>query len=67
MSATTAIWIGRAFGVLALLALGGAWITQVTGATVLGMDQQHLFSEATVFALFAIGGLVDGLIHAKGL
>lgn len=61
------IGLGRTFGVLAFLALLGAWITQVTGGTLLGMSQQHLFNDATVLSLFAIIGLLDGLLHSKNL
>lgn len=65
MKARTAVWIGRGFCVLALLALAGAGITQVTGGTIVTMTQQHLFAEAQVLALLGIAGLVDGLVHLK--
>jgi nitrate reductase gamma subunit len=60
-----AIYVGRFCGVLALLALIGAWITQLTGRPLAGMSQQHFFSDATVLSLFCIAGLVDGLVHAR--
>ncbi len=63
--AEMAIYVGRFFGVLALLALIGAWITQLTGRLLLGMSQQHLFNDATVLSLFCIAGLVDALVHGK--
>ena len=63
--AQLAVAVGRLFGVLALLALLGAWMTQITGRPFLGMTQEHLFSDATVLALFCIAGLLDGIIHAK--
>lgn len=44
------VYIGRGFLFAALLALLGAWLTQLTGATLLGMTQQHLFSDATALA-----------------
>lgn len=59
------IVVGRICGLLAFLALLGAWSTQGTGGTFLGMSQQHLFNDAIVFALFAIAGLLDALVHAK--
>ena len=59
--------VGRLCGALAVLALLGAWITQLTGGTILGMSQQHFFSDATVLALFCIAGLLDGIVHAKGV
>lgn len=67
MSPKTAVWIGRACGVVAVLALIGTGITQVTGGTVLTMTQEHLFAEAQLFALFSIAGLLDGLVHLKGI
>jgi nitrate reductase gamma subunit len=65
--AELAIYVGRFFGVLALLALIGAWITQLTGGPLAGMSQQHLFNDAIVLSLFCIAGLVDALLHAKNL
>lgn len=62
-----AIYVGRFSGVLALLALIGAWITQLTGKPLAGMSQQHLFNDATVLSLFCIAGLVDALVHARNL
>ena len=56
---------GRFFGLLALLALLGAWITQVTGQPLFGMSQQHLFNDAIVMSLFCIAGLLDGIVHSK--
>lgn len=49
-----AIYVGRLCGVLALLALIGAWITQLTGKPFAGMSQQHLFNDATVLSLFVL-------------
>lgn len=62
-----AIYVGRFCGVLALLALIGAWISQLTGRSLAGMSQQHLFNDATVLSLFCIAGLVDALVHARNL
>ena len=62
-----AIYVGRLCGVLAVFALIGAWITQLTGRPLAGMSQQHLFNDATVLSLFCIAGLVDALVHAKNL
>jgi hypothetical protein len=59
------VWLGRLFGLLAFLALLGAWISPLTGGTLWGMSQQHLFNDAIVLSLFSIGCLVDGLLHAK--
>ncbi len=62
-----AIYLGRVFGVLAFLALVGAWITELTGGELFGLSQQHLFNDAIVLALFSIGMLLDGLLHSKNL
>lgn len=62
-----AIGLGRICGGLAFLALLGAWITQLTGGTILGMGQQHFFNDATVLALFCIAGLLDGVLHSRSL
>ena len=62
-----AINLGRLCGLLAFLSLVGAWVTQLTGGTLFGMSQQHLFNDAIVLALFSIAGLLDGLLHSKGL
>lgn len=64
---TVTIAIARACGALAVLALLGAWITQLTGGTILGMGQQHFFEDATVLTLFCIAGLLDGILHSKGI
>ncbi len=62
-----ALYVGRFCGVLALLALIGAWIAQWTGRPLAGMTQQDLFNDAIVLSLFCIAGLVDALVHAKNL
>ncbi len=63
--ARTAVIVGRSLCTLALLSLIGAWVTQLTGAPLLGEGQAHLFSDATVFALLGIASLLDGLIHLR--
>lgn len=63
--ARTAVYIGRVLLSLALLALLGAWVTELTGRTLFGMSQQHLFSDATVLALLGIGMFLDALWHAR--
>ncbi len=71
MNATTAariaVIIGRILLTLALLALLGAWITQLTGTTLFGMSQEHLFNDATVLALLGIGMFLDALWHARNM
>jgi len=62
-----ALYGGRSLLTLALLALMGTWIVQLTGRPILGMDQQHLANDAIVLALLGIGGLLDALLHTKGL
>jgi len=52
--------LGRVLFALAFLALLGAWLTQLTGGTMLGMNQQHL-----VLSLFGIGMFLDALWHSR--
>lgn len=72
MNVDSARWTGRVAGigrilwVVAFVPLVGAWITELTDRPLLGMDQQHLFSDATVLALLAIGALLDALLHSRG-
>lgn len=61
------VYLGRVFFALAFLALLGAWFTQLTGGTLLGMSQQHLFNDAIVLSLFGIGMFVDALWHARNI
>lgn len=64
-AARIAVYIGRILFTLALLALLGAWITQLTGGPLFAMSQQHLFSDATVLALLGVGMFLDVLWHAR--
>ena len=65
MNAKTAATIGRFFLIIGFLSLLGAWFTQLTGETFLGMSQGHLFSDATVLSLLGIGALVDAKLHSQ--
>ena len=71
MNLTTAgrptVYLARFLVVLALLALFGAWATQLTGRTLLGVDQQHFFNDATVLALLGIAFFIDAFWHARNL
>ena len=58
--------VARVLFLLALLTLIGAWTTQLTGGTLLGMNQQHLFNDTFAFALLGIGSFLDALWHSKG-
>jgi len=49
-----------AAGVLALL---GAWWTQLTGRPLWGMSQQHLFSDTTVLILLGMAFQVGTMLH----
>ena len=64
-AARVAVYISRILFTLALLALLGAWLTQLTSGKLFGMSQQHLFSDATVLALLGIGSFLDALWHAR--
>jgi uncharacterized membrane protein len=59
--------IERVFGVLAFIALLCAWITQVTGGSIMGMNQQHFFFDSIALSLVSIGYLLNGLLYSKNL
>lgn len=61
------IGFARVFTFLAFVALVGAWVTEVTGTERLGMNQQHLFSDATALAVLGIACFIDAYWHARGL
>lgn len=64
-SAKLSVYVGRVLMTAALAALLCAWLSQVGGGTLLGMSQQHLFSDAAVLALLGIGSYLDALWHAS--
>lgn len=53
-------YLARGLFFLAFLALLGAWLTELTGGSLLGLSQQHLFYDAIVLSLFGIGMYLDG-------
>lgn len=61
------IYAGRLLLTLAILALFGAWITQLKAGPLLGMGQQHFFNDAIALAVIGIGLLFDGWLHSKAL
>lgn len=71
MNAMTAgqptVYFARLLVALAFLALLGAWLTQLTGRTLLGMSQQHFFNDAGVLALLGIALFVDAFWHARNV
>ncbi len=64
-AARFAVYVGRILFTLALLALIGAWITQLTGQPLFGMSQQHFFNDAIVLSLLGIGSFLDAFWHEK--
>lgn len=64
---TKVVYLGRVFLALAFLALLGAWLTQLTGQTLFGMTQQHLFNDTIALALLGIGLFIDAHWHARNL
>lgn len=64
-AASKMVWIGRGFLGLALLALLAAWMTEMSGQSVLGLTQEHLFDDATVLALLGVGSFLDAFWHAR--
>lgn len=67
MNAQTAVNFGRFLLGFGFVALIGAWITQVTGNTLFGLSQTHLFADATILSLLGIGMLIDGRLHKERL
>lgn len=65
MTPQTAATLGRIALSTSFLALLGAWMAQLTGANVLGMSQEHLFSDAIVLSLLGIFGLMDAQLHLQ--
>lgn len=61
------VYLGRLFFALAFLALLGAWLTQLTSGTILGMSQQHLFNDAIALSLLGIGMMIDALWHSRNV
>ena len=61
------ISLGRVLLFLSFLALAAAWITQIRGASLFGMTQEHLFFDAIALGVLGIGCLVDSMLHAKNL
>lgn len=59
--------VGRALIVLAVLALLGAWLSELTDGTLFGLSQQHLFLDAIALTGLGIALLVDALLHARRL
>lgn len=62
-SALTVVTLARVILAAAILALAGAWVTEIIDAPLFGLSQQHLFSDATALALIAIAFFVEAIIH----
>lgn len=67
ISAQTAVGFGRLALGLGFISLLGAWLTQLSGQSFLGMSQNHLFNDAIVLSLLGIGMLLDARFHNKGI
>lgn len=67
IAARRAVYVARVLIALAFLALLGAWVSQVTGGTFLGLTQQHLFNDATALALLGIAVFIDAFWHGRDL
>jgi len=59
--------LGRVLLSVGFLALLGAWYTQITGSSLFGMSQTHLFGDATVLSLLGIGSLLSAQLHSQGI
>ena len=58
---------GRVSLTLATITLLAAWVSELTGGSVAGLSQQHLFNDATVLGIVGVAGLLDALLHSKGI
>lgn len=50
---------------LGILALVGAWTTEITDGPLLGMSQQHLFLDAIALTVLGIAFMADSVLHAR--
>jgi len=66
-SVHSTIVVARSLLALAFFALIGAWIAQLTGGSVIGLSQQHLFNDTLALALLSIGVFLDALWHSRGM
>lgn len=61
------VLLARFFLIGSFFALVTAWLTQITGGAILGLSQQHLFSDSMALSLIAIVLFLDAAAHAKNL
>jgi hypothetical protein len=62
-----ALKLSRITGVLALLSLIAAWVSEFNGNKFLGLSTQHFFNDAIVFSLFSIAGILDTFLHSRNV
>lgn len=65
MTAGPWVTLGRVSAALGVLALLGAWGTQVAGGTVFGIGQTHLFYDAIALFLLALFCMTDAWWHGR--
>ena len=56
---------GRTLLIVSAISLLGAWLSQLTQSTILGMTQEHLFNDTIATALLGIGLIIDSMIHGQ--
>lgn len=56
---------GRVLVFLGILALVGAWVTELTDGPILGISQQHLFLDAIALTVLGIAFMADSVLHAR--
>lgn len=61
------ITTGRVICFFAILALLGAWTAHATDKEIMGMNEQHLFNDATVLSILSLVFLFGGFLHSKDL
>jgi len=56
---------GRVLVFLGVLALLGAWITELIDRPLWGMSQQPLFFDAIALTVLGIAFMADSMLHAR--
>lgn len=59
------VFLARLAVLLAILALVGAWISQLRQGVLLGMSQQHLFNDAIALGVVGIALFADAFWHER--
>ena len=66
-AARKTVYFARLLILLAIVALIGAWISQLRNGSLLGMSQQHLFNDAMALGILGVAFLTDAWWHERGI